>query len=91
MSDATSGPAAATTAPSASRASRSWWKFGTDALQSIAPAQRKITTPSVVVRRTRSARTPNGSVAIAPTSAVTDDEQADVGVRDVQAQAELAR
>src|SRR5579871_5124928 len=71
MSDAASGPAAATTAPSARRASRSSPKLDTVALQSIAAAQRKSTRPSVVVRRTRSARTPNGSVATAPTSAVT--------------------
>jgi hypothetical protein len=66
-----SGPAAAVTAPRNSRLRSSSPKSATVALQSIAPPQRRIAPPSVQVLRTRSASTPNGSVASAATSDVT--------------------
>ena len=45
-------------------------KLDTDALHNIATAQRTIVIDSVVVRRMRSARTPKGRLATAPTSDV---------------------
>src|SRR5581483_10861176 len=66
------GPATAVTAPSASRAISSSPNVETVELQIMAAPQRTIATPSVHVRRTRSARTPNGRLA----SAATTDETA---------------
>ena len=65
------GPAAAVTAPRKRRARRSSPKLETVALQIIAAPQRTIAAPRIHVLRTRSARTPNGRLAIAATSEVT--------------------
>ena len=65
------GPADAVTAPRKRRVQRSSVKFEAVALQSIAPPHVTIVKPSTRVRVTRSARTPNGSVATAPTSELT--------------------
>src|SRR5690349_19949754 len=66
-SEATIGPVEAVTAPRKSRAQRSSVKFDAVSLQSIATPHRTIVAPSTRVRLTRSARTPNGSDASAPT------------------------
>jgi hypothetical protein len=57
------GPALAVTAPSAIRVTSSSPTDETVALQIIAPPQRTIAAPSVLVRLTRSASTPKGRLA----------------------------
>src|ERR687888_1071073 len=68
---ARNGPADAVTPPRKTRASRRWPKVGTLALQIIAAPQKTIAIPSMRVRCTRSARTPNGTLASAAISDVT--------------------
>src|SRR4051794_362146 len=70
-SEATIGPAEAVTAPRKSRVHRSSLKSAAVALHSIAAPQVTIVTPRMRVRVTRSARTPNGSEATAPTRELT--------------------
>ena len=72
ISDATSGPAAAVTAPRHSLVSSNSPNEDVVALHSMAPPQVSRAKPRIQVRLARSASTPNGSEKAAATSAVTE-------------------